>query len=53
MCGTAAEVTPVREVDGRKIGQGRPGPVTTSVQDTYFRAVKGAEERYQGWLTYL
>ena len=51
MCGTAAEITPVREVDDRTIGAGKPGPVTKAVQETYFRAVKGAEDRYRGWLT--
>jgi branched-chain amino acid aminotransferase len=52
MTGTAAEVTPVREVDHRKIGSGQPGPVTKKLQDTYFRAVHGEEARYREWLTY-
>ncbi len=51
--GTAAEITPVREVDNRKIGEGRPGPVTKLVQETYFNAVKGGDEKYSSWLTYL
>ena len=51
--GTAAEITPVREVDDRTIGSGHPGPVTRKVQEVYFRAVKGEEERYREWLTYL
>ncbi len=51
LTGTAAEVTPVREVDGRRIGAGRPGPVTKAVQEAYFRAVRGEEPRYQEWLT--
>ncbi len=51
--GTAAEITPVREVDNRTIGSGHPGPVTRKVQEVYFRAVKGEEERYREWLTYL
>ena len=51
--GTAAEITPVREVDDRAIGSGKPGPVTKKVQDIYFRAVKGEEERYGEWLSYL
>jgi len=53
MTGTAAEVTPVREVDNRRIGAGVPGPVTKKIQDTYFRAVHGEEPRYREWLTLL
>jgi branched-chain amino acid aminotransferase len=52
MTGTAAEVTPVREVDNRRVGRGEPGPVTKKIQDTYFRAVHGEEQRYKEWLTY-
>lgn len=51
--GTAAEITPIREVDDRNIGSGRPGEITKKVQDLYFRAVKGEEDRYKGWLSYL
>jgi branched-chain amino acid aminotransferase len=51
--GTAAEVTPIREVDGRIIGPGQPGPVTQQIQDIYFAAVKGANSRYERWLTYI
>jgi branched-chain amino acid aminotransferase len=51
MTGTAAEVTPVREVDNRRIGTGQPGPVTKKLQDAFFRAVKGEEPRYREWLT--
>lgn len=51
MTGTAAEVTPVREVDNRRIGKGEPGPVTKKLQDAYFRAVRGEEPRYREWLT--
>ena len=49
--GTAAEVTPIREVDGRTIGTGRPGPLTLKIQDAFFRAVRGETESYRGWLT--
>ncbi len=52
MTGTAAEVTPVREVDNRRVGAGQPGPITKKVQETYFRAVHGEEQRYKEWLTY-
>ena len=51
MTGTAAEVTPVREVDNRRIGKGEPGPVTRKLQEAFFRAVRGEEPRYREWLT--
>ncbi len=51
MTGTAAEVTPVREVDNRRIGTGTPGHLTKKIQETYFRAVRGEEPRYREWLT--
>jgi branched-chain amino acid aminotransferase len=51
--GTAAEVTPVREVDNRQVGTGKPGPVTKFAQEAYFKAVRGQEPRYQEWLTYI
>jgi len=53
LTGTAAEVTPVREVDGRIIGPGRPGPVSQKIQTEFFAVVKGQTPRYQHWLTYL
>lgn len=52
-CGTAAEITPVREVDNRQVGSGKPGPITQFVQETYFRTVRGQEPRYVEWLTYV
>lgn len=51
--GTAAEVTPIREVDDRIIGTGRPGPITISIQGTFFNVVRGEDETYKHWLTYL
>jgi branched-chain amino acid aminotransferase len=51
MTGTAAEVTPVREVDNRRIGKGEPGPITKKLQEIYFRSVHGEEPRYREWLT--
>ena len=51
--GTAAEVTPIREVDGRVIGPGKPGPVTLKLQEAFFKVVKGEDPRYQQWLTYV
>jgi|UniRef100_A0A7V6DR81 branched-chain amino acid aminotransferase len=53
LTGTAAEVTPVREVDGRIIGPGLPGPVTKKLQAAFFEVVKGQNPNYQGWLTYI
>src|SRR5688572_28017016 len=49
--GTAAEVTPIREVDGRVIGEGRRGPVTTKLQTAFFDCVMGKSERHSDWLT--
>jgi branched-chain amino acid aminotransferase len=51
MTGTAAEITPVREVDDRKIGAGARGPVTRAIQTTFFEAVRGNERKYESWLT--
>jgi branched-chain amino acid aminotransferase len=51
--GTAAEITPVREVDRRTIGKGEPGPVTRKLQEFFFQVVKGGKSEYQRWLTYL
>ena len=51
--GTAAEVTPIHEVDNRKIGGGRPGPVTQELQQTFFSIIKGKDKKYAGWLTTL
>lgn len=49
--GTAAEVTPIREVDDRTVGEGTRGPVTKEIQGTFFAATKGEMERYASWLT--
>ncbi|HEX6003680.1 MAG TPA: branched-chain amino acid transaminase [Burkholderiales bacterium] len=49
--GTAAEVTPIREVDGRIIGEGRRGPVTTRLQTAFFDCVTGKSERHGDWLS--
>lgn len=51
--GTAAEVTPVREVDGRVIGAGTRGPITENLQSQYFDCVYGRNSRHQDWLTYI
>jgi branched-chain amino acid aminotransferase len=51
--GTAAELTPIREVDNRTIGGGRPGPVTHRLQQAFFRVVQGKDDTFKEWLTYL
>ena len=48
--GTAAEVTPIREVDGTAIGRNTPGPVTEEIQRVFFAATSGNDERYKDWL---
>jgi len=49
--GTAVEVTPIREVDLRPVGDGETYPVTRHLQETYFKIVKGKEPHYKHWLT--
>jgi branched-chain amino acid aminotransferase len=49
--GTAAEVTPVSEIDGRSIG--KPGPITLAIQQKYFEIVKGQDEKYFDWLDFV
>ena len=51
--GTAAEVTPIREVDGRVIGAGSRGPITERLQTMYFDQVHGRRSEYPEWLTYV
>jgi branched-chain amino acid aminotransferase len=49
--GTAAEVTPIRELDGRQIGEGKRGLLTTKLQALFFDVVNGRAEKYREWLT--
>jgi branched-chain amino acid aminotransferase len=49
--GTAAEVTPIRELDNRTIGTGKPGPITKKLQDAYFAVVQGKSAKHKKWLT--
>jgi len=51
LSGTAAEITPVREVDDRKLGKGKPGKVTRLIQNEYSKIVKGSNNKYLKWLT--
>ncbi|KAF1694269.1 branched-chain amino acid transaminase [Pseudoxanthomonas koreensis] len=52
MCGTAAEITPLRSVDGKPVGDGRPGPVTRRLQQLYFGLFDGSTPDTRGWLEY-
>ena len=52
MCGTAAEVTPVREIDRRQIGAGARGPITQRLQERYFDVVRGSDDKHDQWLSY-
>ncbi|MBL8406102.1 MAG: branched-chain amino acid transaminase [Dechloromonas sp.] len=51
LTGTAAEITPVIEVDRRRIGTGKPGPVTRLLQQRYFACVRGEDPSHAAWLT--
>jgi len=51
--GTAAEVTPIREVDNRTIGSGSRGPITEKLQTMYFDQVHGRRSQYPEWLSYV
>ncbi len=53
LTGTAAEITPIREVDDRAIGTGKPGPVTKKLQKIFFDTVKGRDKTYEPWLHYV
>ena len=49
--GTAAEVTPIRELDQRTIGTGSAGPITKAIQKAFFDVVTGKDEKHRHWLT--
>jgi branched-chain amino acid aminotransferase len=51
--GTAAEVTPIRELDNRPIGSGTRGPITEKLQTMYFDQVYGRSDVYQNWNTLI
>lgn len=50
-CGTGAQVSPIAEVDGRKIKDGKVGSLTKEMQDIYFKAARGDNPQYQDWVT--
>jgi branched-chain amino acid aminotransferase len=49
--GTGAQVAPVRSVDRRLVGDGKPGPLSTKLQELYFQVVQGKVEKYRHWCT--
>ncbi len=53
LTGTAAEVTPIREIDHRRIGDGQRGPITKTLQKAFFDVVTGQGAKYENWLSYL
>jgi branched-chain amino acid aminotransferase len=53
LTGTAAEITPIREIDHRTIGSGRRGPVARTLQEAFFAVVRGGDAKYERWLTYV
>lgn len=53
LTGTAAEVTPIREVDGKQIGEGKPGPITKKLQAKYYEAIHGKAPEYEKWLDFV
>ena len=53
LTGTAAEVVPIRAVDDRTVGEGRPGTITMQLQQAYFAAVRGEVDRYKDWLDHV
>ena len=53
LTGTAAEITPVRELDNRPIGKGEPGPITKTIQEAYFDVLTGSDEGHLEWLHFV
>lgn len=53
LTGTAVEITPIREIDFRRIGSGKPGEITKKLQSTFFDIIRGNNDKYSEWLEYL
>ncbi len=53
LTGTAAEVTPVREIDNTPVGDGRPGPITRLAQEQFMAVATGRDDRHGDWLEYV
>jgi branched-chain amino acid aminotransferase len=51
--GSAAEITPIRSLDDREIGAGRPGPITSELQSRYFDVIRGRVPEFSSWLTFV
>lgn len=51
LCGTGAQVLPVTQIDGHPVGDGKPGPITTEVQELYLKVVRGEMPKYKHWCT--
>jgi branched-chain amino acid aminotransferase len=51
LCGTGAQISPVVDIDRRKIGAGQAGPITAKISRVYFKAVRGEAPKYSGWVT--
>ena len=51
--GTAAEVLPIQQLDGRKIGSGKRGPITEQLQQVYFDSVLGKSDKHPEWISYI
>jgi len=49
--GTAAELTPIKEIDGREIG--RPGEITKKIQEKFFDIIRGKDKNYEEWLDFI
>jgi branched-chain amino acid aminotransferase len=52
-CGTAAEITPIKEVDNRVLGNGEPGEITRTLQQAFFNVVRAKDEKYLHWLYFI
>jgi branched-chain amino acid aminotransferase len=51
MTGTAAHLTPIVEIDRRRVGQGVPGPITSQLSSLFYDAIRGRSEKYSSWCT--
>ena len=52
-CGSASEVTPIKQIDNHKVGNGKSGLLTLKLQEKYYNIVRGREEKYFKWLSFI
>ena len=52
-CGSASEVTPIKQIDNHKVGNGKSGELTLKLQEKYYNIVRGKEEKYHKWLSFI